>query len=153
MLAVDLNDAIREVIILVQAEVRKNGVELRIDLDPSLPPVNGDRVQLQQVVLNLVINAIEAMASDDCENRELRVVSRRKEPETALVAVRDSGVGIGQQSFEEISEAFFTTKPHGMGMGLSISRSIVGSHGGRLWAEPNADGGATFQFTLPIREP
>jgi PAS domain S-box-containing protein len=151
MVAVDLNDAIREVIILVQAEVRKNGVKLRIDLAPSLPPVNGDRVQLQQVVLNLVINAIEAMASVDCENRELRVVSRRQEPETVLVAVRDSGVGIGQQSFEEISEAFFTTKPNGMGMGLSISRSIVGSHGGRLWAEPNADGGATFQFTLPVR--
>jgi PAS domain S-box-containing protein len=151
MAPVDINHAIQEVAILVQAEVRKNGVKLRIDLDPALPPVIGDRVQLQQVVLNLVINAIEAMASVDCDNRELRIISRRQEPETVLVAVRDSGVGIGQQSFEEISAAFFTTKPHGMGMGLSISRSIVGTHGGRLWAEANADGGATFQFTLPVK--
>jgi PAS domain S-box-containing protein len=151
MAPVDINHAIQEVAILVQAEVRKNGVKLRIDLDPALPPVIGDRVQLQQVVLNLVINAIEAMASVDCDNRELRIISRRQEPETVLVAVRDSGVGIGQQSFEEISATFFTTKPHGMGMGLSISRSIVGTHGGRLWAEANADGGATFQFTLPVK--
>jgi PAS domain S-box-containing protein len=150
MVPVDVNDAIQEVVTLVQAEVRKNGVKLRIDLDPTLPPVLGDRVQLQQVVLNLLINAIEAMASVDYDHRELQMISRRQESATVLVAVRDSGRGIGQQSFEEISEAFFTTKPQGMGMGLSISRSIVGSHGGRLWAEPNADRGATFQFTLPV---
>jgi C4-dicarboxylate-specific signal transduction histidine kinase len=150
MVPVDINDAIQEVVTLAQAEVRKNGVKLRIDLDRTLPPVVGDRVQLQQVVLNLLINAIEAMASVDCDDRQLQMISRRQEPETVLVAVRDSGHGIGQQSIEELSESFFTTKSHGMGMGLSISRSIVRSHGGRLWAEANADRGATFQFTLPV---
>jgi C4-dicarboxylate-specific signal transduction histidine kinase len=150
MVPVDINDALREVVALVQAEVRKNAVKLQIDLDPILPPVVGDRVQLQQVVLNLLINAIEAMASVHDDDRKLQMISRRQGAETVLVAVRDSGLGIGQQSFEEISEAFFTTKPHGMGMGLSISRSIVRSHGGRLWAEANADRGATFQFTLPV---
>jgi C4-dicarboxylate-specific signal transduction histidine kinase len=150
MVPVDINDAIQEVVTLAQDELRKNGVMLRIDLDPTLPPVVGDRVQLQQVVLNLLINAIEAMACVDGHDRELQMISRRREPEIVLVAVRDSGLGIGQQSFEEISEAFFTTKPHGMGMGLSISRSIVRNHGGRLWAEANSDRGATFQFTLPI---
>ena len=118
MVPVDINDAIQEVVTLIQTEVRKNGVKLRLDLDPTLPPVIGDRVQLQQVVLNLVINAIEAMASFDVDNRKLRMISRRQEPETVLVAVRDSGVGIGQQSFEEISEAFFTTKNAWDGNGI-----------------------------------
>jgi signal transduction histidine kinase len=150
MVPMNINDAIQEVVALIQAEVRKNRVKLRIDLDPNLPPVIGDRVQLQQVVLNLLINAIEAMMSVDGDHRKLRVISRCHEPATVLVAVRDSGLGIGQQSIEEMSQAFFTTKPHGMGMGLSISRSIIRSHGGRLWVEPNADCGATFQFTLPV---
>jgi signal transduction histidine kinase len=146
----DINDVIREVIALVQPEVRKNGVKLRIDLDPALPPVPGDRVLLQQVVLNLLINAIEAMAAIDRDDRNLQMISRRLQPATVLVAVRDSGSGLGKLSFEDISQAFFTTKPNGMGMGLSISRSIVKNHGGRLWAEPNPDRGATFQFTLPL---
>jgi two-component system, LuxR family, sensor kinase FixL len=90
------------------------------------------------------------MTSVDRDDRVLQLISRRQEAGTVLVAVRDSGLGLGQQSFEEISKAFFTTKPHGMGMGLSISRSIVTSHGGHLWAEANADRGATFQFTLPL---
>jgi C4-dicarboxylate-specific signal transduction histidine kinase len=150
MAPTNINDAIQEVVALIQAEVRKNRVKLRIDLDPNLPAIVGDRVQLQQVVLNLLINAIEAMMSVDFDHRNLQLISRRQEPETVLVAIRDSGLGIGQQSFEEMSEAFFTTKPHGMGMGLSISRSIVRSHGGFLWVEPNADCGATFQFTLPV---
>jgi signal transduction histidine kinase len=150
MVPMNINDAIQEVVALIQAEVRKNRVKLRIDLDPNLPPVIGDRVQLQQVVLNLLINAIEAMMSVDGDHRKLRLISRCHEPATVLVAVRDSGLGIGQQSIEEMSQAFFTTKPHGMGMGLSISRSIIRSHGGRLWVESNADCGATFQFTLPV---
>jgi C4-dicarboxylate-specific signal transduction histidine kinase len=149
MVPVDLNDTIREVVAFAQAEMRKNGVKLQIDLDPTLPVVNGDRVQLQQVILNLLVNAIEAMTSVDRDDRILQLISRRQEAGTVLVAVRDSGLGLGQQTFEEISKAFFTTKPQGMGMGLSISRSIVTSHGGRLWAEANADRGATFQFTLP----
>jgi PAS domain S-box-containing protein len=148
----DINGAIQEVIALIQPEVRKNGVKLRIDLDPALPPVQGNRVLLQQVVLNLLINAIEAMASVDRDDRKLQMISRRLEPATVLVAVRDSGPGFGKHSFEDISKAFFTTKPDGMGMGLSISRSIVNNHGGRLWAEPNPDRGATFQFTLPLNE-
>ena len=150
MAPVDINETIQEVIAFAQSELRKHGVKLRLDLEPALPTVDGDRVQLQQVILNLLINAIEAMASVDRDSRELQVISRRQEPATVLVAVRDSGVGLGQLSFAEISQAFFTTKPHGMGMGLSISRSIVGTHGGRLWAEANADRGATFQFTLPL---
>jgi PAS domain S-box-containing protein len=151
MVPVDMNDIIQEVAAFAQGEMRKNGVKLRIDLDPTLPVVTGDRVQLQQVILNLVINAIEAMTSVDRDDRVLQLISRRQEAGTALVAVRDSGPGLGQQTFEEISKAFFTTKPQGMGMGLSISRSIVTSNGGRLWAEANADRGATFQFTLPVR--
>jgi len=148
----DTNDAIREVIALIQPEVRKNEVKLRIDLDPALPPVQGNRVLLQQVLLNLLINAIEAMAAIDRVDRNLQIISRRLEPSMVLVAVRDSGPGLGKHSFEDISEAFFTTKPNGMGMGLSISRSIVENHGGRLWAEPNSDRGATFQFTLPLND-
>jgi PAS domain S-box-containing protein len=150
--AMDINDAIREVIALIQPELRKNGVKLRIDLDPALPPVQGDRVLLQQVVLNLLINAIEAMASVDWDDRNLQMISRRAEPPMVLVAVRDSGPGLGKHSFEDISKAFFTTKPNGMGMGLSISRSIVKNHGGRLWAEPNPDRGATFQLTLRLND-
>jgi C4-dicarboxylate-specific signal transduction histidine kinase len=148
----DINDAIQEVIALIQPEVRKNGVKLRIHLDPALPPVQGDRVLLQQVILNLLINAIEAMASVDRDDRKLQMISRRMEPATVLVAVRDSGPGFGKHSFEDISKSFFTTKQGGMGMGLSISRSIVKNHGGRLWAEPNPDRGATFQFTLPLND-
>lgn len=148
----DINGAIQEVIALIQPEVRKNGVKLRIDLDPALPPVQGDRVLLQQVVLNLLINAIEAMAAVDRDDRKLQMISRRMEAATVLVAVCDSGPGFGRHSFEDISKAFFTTKPGGMGMGLSISRSIVNNHGGRLWAEPNPDRGATFQFTLPLND-
>ena len=151
MVPVDINKAIQEVVAFVQAELKKNGVKLRLNLDPALPVIDGDRVQLQQVILNLLINAIEAMGSIDRDDRELQVASERQERASILVAVRDSGPGLGQQSFEEISKPFFTTKPHGMGMGLSISRSIVRNHGGRLWAEPNVDRGAKFQFTLPVR--
>ncbi|MBV8102167.1 MAG: PAS domain-containing protein, partial [Verrucomicrobia bacterium] len=150
--AMDINDAIREVIALIQPELRKNRVKLRIDLDPALPSVQGDRVLLQQVILNLLINAIEAMASVASDDRNLQMISRRLEPAIVLVAVRDSGPGLGKDSFDDISKAFFTTKPNGMGMGLSISRSIVKNHGGRLWAEPNPDRGATFQFTLPLND-
>jgi PAS domain S-box-containing protein len=146
----NINDAIREVVALAQPEVRKNGVKLRIDLDPALPSVNGDRVLLQQVILNLLINAIEAVAPVEREQRKLQVTSQRSDPATVLIAISDTGRGLGEKSFEEISKAFFTTKPNGMGMGLSISRSIVTSHGGQLWAEPNPDRGTTFQFTLPV---
>jgi PAS domain S-box-containing protein len=150
MASLNINDAIQEVVALAQPEVRKNQVRLRVDLDPALPPVTGDRVLLQQVILNLLINAIEAVAPVERENRQLQISSHRSDPGTVLIAVSDTGIGFGEKSFEDISKAFFTTKPNGMGMGLSISRSIVTSHGGHLWAESNPDHGATFQFTLPL---
>lgn len=150
MAPVNINDAIQEVVALAQPEVRKNEVNLRVDLDLALPPVTGDRVLLQQVILNLLINGIEALAPVDREYRKLQISSQRSDPGTVLIAVSDTGIGFGEKSFEDLSKAFFTTKPNGMGMGLSISRSIVTSHGGHLCAEPNPDRGATFQFTLPL---
>ena len=150
MAPLNINEALQEVVLLMQFELRKNSVKFDLNLDPSLPPVIADRVQFQQVVLNLLINAIEAMASLDDSTRELRLISRRQGPNCVVIAVRDSGVGIGSQQMNELFETFFTTKPQGMGMGLAISRSIVEAHGGRLWAESNNDRGATFQFTLPL---
>jgi signal transduction histidine kinase len=150
MAPVNINDAIQEVVALAQPEVRKNEVNLRVDLDLALPPVTGDRVLLQQVILNLLINGIEALAPVGREYRKLQIRSQRSDPGTVLIAVSDTGIGFGQKSFEDLSKAFFTTKPNGMGMGLSISRSIVTNHGGHLCAEPNPDRGATFQFTLPL---
>jgi signal transduction histidine kinase len=105
------------------------------------------------VILNLLINAIEAVTPVEREHRKLQITTQRSDPGTVMIAVSDTGIGFGEKSFEDISKAFFTTKPNGMGMGLSISRSIVTSHGGHLWAEPNPDRGATFQFTLPLHAP
>ena len=119
-----------------------------MDLAADVPPVLGDRVQLQQLILNLVMNGIEATASVADRPRELLVRSRQDEPDHVLVAVRDTGVGIDRQNLEKIFDPFYTTKSQGMGMGLAISRSIVEHHGGRLWAVPNDGPGATFQFTL-----
>jgi len=144
----DINQTIREVIKLTRNEAARKGVALRMDLAADLPPVLGDRVQLQQVILNLVMNGVEAMASASGGPRELLIRSRPYESDKALVAVQDSGVGLDGQDLEKIFDAFYTTKPRGMGMGLAISRSIVEDHGGRLWAAPNDGPGATFQFTL-----
>ena len=151
MAPLDINDALQEVALLIQFELRRNRVKFDLNLDPSLPPVIADRVQFQQVVLNLLINAIAAMASLEDNDRVFRLISRWQEPACVLIAVRDSGVGIGSQPIDELFEAFFTTKAGGMGMGLAISRSIVEAHGGRLWSESNSDRGATFQFTLPVQ--
>jgi PAS domain S-box-containing protein len=151
MAPLNINEALQEVVQLIQFELRKNKVKFDVNLDPRLPPVVADRVQFQQVVLNLLINAIEAMACLEDTSRELRLISRWHEPATVLIAVRDSGIGIGSPPRDELFEAFFTTKSQGMGMGLAISRSIVEAHDGRLWAEPNSDRGATFQFTLPVK--
>ena len=148
----DINDAIQEVVALAQPEVRKNQVKLRIDLDPGLPCVTGDRVLLQQVILNLLINGIEAVAPVEREHRKLRISSHRSDPAAVRIAVSDTGVGIGEKSFDDISKAFFTTKPNGMGMGLSISRSILEAHGGQLSAAANAPCGTVFFFSLPINE-
>jgi PAS domain S-box-containing protein len=146
----DLNDLIREVVALMHSEVRQQRVALRTELSVALPPVLGDRIQLQQVILNLVINGIEAMAAVTDRPREGRIRSQRHEANNVLVAVRDAGIGLDPQQMVRLFDAFFTTKPGGMGMGLSISRTIIEAHGGRLWAAPNAGPGATFQFILPI---
>jgi PAS domain S-box-containing protein len=144
----DLNEAIEEVVILIQSEVRRNKVVLRTELARNLPPVMGDRVQLQQVLMNLVLNAIEAMHTVEGRERDLLIRTQRGEADEIRVAVRDSGTGFDLENTEQLFAAFHTTKPGGMGMGLSISRSIVQSHGGRLWAALNDGPGATFQFTL-----
>ena len=146
----DINEAIQEIVLLTRNEAARKGVRLRLELAANLPPVFGDRVQLQQVALNLVMNGVEAMAAVSDHPRELVICSRMRESDHVLVAVRDCGVGIDQEDLEKIFNAFYTTKSQGMGMGLAISRSIIEAHGGRLWATQNEDGGATIQFTLPL---
>jgi signal transduction histidine kinase len=133
---------------LTQSEVRRNKVALRLELAADLPSVTGDRVQLQQVVVNLILNAIEAMSAMEYRERDLVIRTQQDNGDEVRVAVQDSGIGFDPQSSGRMFDAFHTTKPAGLGMGLSISRSIVESHGGRLWAVPNEGPGATFQFTL-----
>ncbi len=144
----DMNDVIREVVALAQSEIRRNGVALRAQLEGNIPPVLGDRVQLQQVVLNLIMNGIEAMSAIGDRPRELIISTQSGEIDQVHVTVQDSGIGLDPKSMERIFDAFYTTKSEGMGMGLAISRSIVENHDGRLWAVPNDGPGATFQFTL-----
>jgi PAS domain S-box-containing protein len=144
----DLNEAINEVIALGRSAVIKNGVSVQTRLSEGLFPIHGDRVQLQQVVLNLLLNAVEAMGSREAEAREL-LISTEQDRTGVLVAVRDSGPGLDPSHLEHVFDAFYTTKSSGMGMGLSICRSIIDAHGGRLWAEANEPRGAVFQFTLP----
>ena len=144
----DINAAIEEVVILTQSEVRRNKVALRTELATDLPTVIGDRVQLEQVVVNLALNAIEAMSGVVDRERDLLITTQRGGGDEVRVAVRDSGTGFNPVSAERLFDAFHTTKPDGLGMGLSISRSIVQNHGGRLWAVLNDGPGATFQFTL-----
>jgi PAS domain S-box-containing protein len=147
----DLNEAINEVIVLGRNAIIKNGVWVQTRLAEGLFPVHGDRVQLQQVVLNLLLNAVEAMGAVEAAPREL-VISTRQDHPGVLVAVRDSGPGIHPEHVERVFKSFYTTKPGGTGMGLSICRSIVGAHGGRLWAEANEPRGTIFQFTLPAAQ-
>ena len=144
----DINEAIEEVVILTQSEARRNKVALRMEPAADLYPVMGDRVQLQQVVMNLILNGIEAMSTVEDRERDLVIRTQRGEGKEVRVVVQDSGIGFDPLSAERIFDAFHTTKSGGLGMGLSISRSIVESHGGRLWAVPNDGPGATFQFTL-----
>jgi PAS domain S-box-containing protein len=149
----DLNAAINEVIVLARSAIIQHGVLVETRLADGLLPVQGDRVQLQQVVLNLVLNAVEAVGSVEAGTRDL-VISTEQDLTGVLVAVRDSGAGVDPTHLERIFDAFYTTKSSGVGMGLSICRSIIDAHGGRLWAEANAPRGAVFQFTLPgeVRE-
>ena len=147
--SLDINETIQDVLAVTNNEVRRSGVWLRPELAAGLPPVRGDRVQLQQVILNLVLNGIEAMRAVRDRQRLLLIRSKPHESGEVLVAVQDSGIGLDPESMERLFEPFYTTKPEGMGMGLSISRSIIEAHGGRLWARVNDGLGATFQFTLP----
>ena len=147
----DLNAAIEEVIILVRSATNRNGVLVEMRLADGLSLVAGDRVQLQQVLLNLVLNAVEAMGSVEAGARKL-LISTEQDRTGALVAVRDSGPGIDPTHLKRVFKAFYTTKSGGTGMGLSICRSIIDAHGGRLWAEANEPQGAVFQFTLPNAE-
>jgi PAS domain S-box-containing protein len=146
----DINDVVRETIPLVQRELIGHHVLLRMELASALPTIPGDRVQLQQVIINLVMNAIEAMQPVTDRPRELVIRSRQDETQQVLVTVTDCGVGISPENANRLFDAFFTTKSSGMGMGLSICRSIMEAHGGRLWATANARQGATFLFTLPV---
>jgi two-component system sensor kinase FixL len=146
---VDVNEAILEVIALARSQAQNSRVSLQTQLSKEVPLILGDRIQLQQVILNLIINAIEAMSGVGDGPRELEVGSGKHEPRGVLVTVRDSGPGLDPQSLDHLFTAFYTTKPQGMGMGLAISRSIIEAHGGRLWAAANEHRGATFQFMLP----
>ena len=146
----DINYKITEVLALTEHELRSHDIVLRTDLDRTLPRVAGDRVHVQQVLLNLIMNAIEAMSAVQDRARELTLVSRQDGPNAVLVEVRDSGTGLPPQRAEQVFEAFYTTKPEGIGIGLSISRSIIEAHGGRLWASANAPQGTVFRFSLPV---
>jgi C4-dicarboxylate-specific signal transduction histidine kinase len=147
---VDVNEAIREMIVLLRSEATRYNITVWMELAADLPRIMGDRVQLQQVLMNLIMNSIDAMKAVD-GTRELAIKSQRTENEEVLVSVSDTGVGLPPEQTEQIFNAFFTTKPHGTGMGLRISRSIVESHGGRLWSADNSPRGANFCFTLPTK--
>jgi PAS domain S-box-containing protein len=146
----DVNDVVRETIALVQRELTSHRVSLQTKLAPALPMILVDRVQLQQVIINLVMNGIEAMQAVADRPRELKIRSGQDEAHQVHVSVTDCGVGISAENADRLFNAFFTTKTSGMGMGLSICRSIVEAHDGRLWATANVPYGATFQFTLPV---
>ena len=146
---VEIGAAIREVIDFTSSEAMKNRVSVRTQLAEGLPPVRGDRVELQQVIVNLTLNAIEAMSGMTQGPRDLLIATRKAESGDILVSVRDSGPGLAPAIQENLFKAFHTTKPNGLGLGLSICRSIVETHGGRLRASANAPRGTVFQFTLP----
>jgi len=167
----EINEVIREVLTLTQNELQRNVVLLRTQLASDLPPVIGDRIQLQQVILNLILNAIQAIGAVTDGPRELELISEkaclsergsktennrgndlaRAKCAEVLITVRDSGLGFDPRNIDRLFNAFYTTKPQGLGMGLSISRSIIEAHAGRLWANVNAPRGAVFQFALPVR--
>jgi len=144
-----INSTLMEVIVLIRGEVQRNNISLRTEFCDELPLVPGDRIQLQQVILNLIMNAIDATSGVAHSQRELLVASAKDGPSGVLVTVQDSGTGLDEASLDRLFDAFYTTKAHGMGMGLAISRAIIEAHGGELWATPNVPQGATFQFRLP----
>jgi len=145
----DLNETVREVLALIGDDAKRKSVTIREQLADELSPVSGDRVQLQQVVLNLTINAMEAMSSVSERARELAITAWDVNTEQVQVTVKDSGIGLDPNIMDKIFDSFYSTKAGGMGMGLSISRSIIRAHGGRLWATTNEGPGTSFHFTLP----
>jgi len=147
--SVDLNEATREVIALSSTTLQKNKVILRLELADDLPFVTGDRVQLQQVILNLLANASDAMSTVDDRPRKLLIKTEQDEGDGVRLTVQDAGVGFDPQTADRLFDAFYSTKNDGMGIGLSVSRSIIESHRGRLWAAPNDGPGATFSFSVP----
>ena len=147
----NIGEAIREVVGLTNSEALKNQIAVKTHLSEDLPLIQGDRVQLQQVLLNLIVNAIQAMAAGADGGRDLLVTVAPTEPNGVLVAVADSGPGLDPANLEHVFDPFFTTKPEGLGIGLSICRSIIDAHCGRLWVSANQPRGAVFQFTLPAR--
>jgi signal transduction histidine kinase len=146
-----INEVITDTIPLVERQALTHRVRLRLDLEPELPIVHGDRVQLQQVIINLIVNGIDAMAPVGDRPRELHIRSVRYGDDQVSVVVEDCGIGFPPDKADSLFNAFYTTKPHGMGMGLSICRAIIEAHGGKVWASPNSGPGATVQFTLPPR--
>jgi signal transduction histidine kinase len=146
----DMNEVIRELTVFLRNEADARQVPMRTQLSPALPNVMADRVQLQQVMMNLILNGMDAMSGTGEHERELVIRSQKDKEGQVLIAVEDSGMGLDPVTAEKIFDPFFTTKPHGIGVGLSISRSIVESHRGRLWATPRPGGGTVFQFTLPV---
>jgi signal transduction histidine kinase len=148
---VDMKEATREVIALSLSDLQRSRVILRQELADDLPPVTGDRVQLQQVILNLLRNASDAMSSIDDRPRQMVIRIERDEDDRVRLSVQDAGVGFKPQDQDRLFDAFYTTKSDGMGIGLSVSRSIVESHHGRLWATPNDGPGVTFAFSIPLR--
>jgi signal transduction histidine kinase len=147
--SMDLNEAVRDVMALSLIEIQRSGVVLRYELADDLPLVVGDRIQLQQVILNLLRNGVDAMNTIDDRPRELLIRTERDEGNQIRLSVKDSGVGLTPQAADRIFEAFYTTKADGMGIGLSVSRSIIDAHQGRLWATPNDGPGSTFSFAIP----
>jgi C4-dicarboxylate-specific signal transduction histidine kinase len=145
----DMNELIRGMIALIYGDMQRSGISLHPEFAPNLALVRGDRVQLQQILLNLILNAIDAMADVTSRSHELRI-STQARADDMVVAVQDSGIGLGADTESRLFEAFYSTKPGGMGMGLSICRSIVEAHGGRIWATANSGSGATVQFSLPL---
>src|SRR5271155_6272138 len=146
---VDINEALREVIELTQGEALKNGVSLKTKFAKGLPIITGDRVQLQQVVLNLILNALQAMGTVSEDARQVLITTSQTELNDLCIGVQDTGPGLSPENLSRLFEPFYTTKPNGMGMGLAICRSIVEAHGGRLWATACEPHGALFQFTIP----
>src|SRR5664280_758511 len=146
----NINETVNEIIKLTSSEIQNNHISLRTQFSNGLPLILGDRVQLQQVILNLVLNAIEAMNGVADDSRELLIKTAEDNSNSVLVAIHDTGSGLEPDKIDSLFDAFYTTKRDGMGMGLAISRSIIEAHGGRVWAEPNTPQGAIFQFTLPV---